>query len=409
MAFLSEYLYIVEVIINLVKIVHLPEGMKRTLFPIFVIVVLFIGSISSSGVASREIVHGKERSPRESTGITINVYSPDGVKKYTVNVSSSNIVKLYKIINESRRKLQNTTSMEDAKRIFNETVLKLAECGFIPSTDVKEIQKMVTGSYRAIKVLEKKLQKTGYLSGSDNLMCLVSGKLTFTSCVSLPSMPFRLLSTLSFLIAYQSLSMILRLLERYTEEYGPIYCHLETLQTFILAIWALTPVARFNFLPLLQFGAKIGIGGVSPAMYEHQTDSYYPSEGWLWTCGLKGVKEWDGKICGEYAQIIEYRAMQIEEQISNYHLRLLFDFLSFLFLVAFMGPLFIQYPFPPPPYYIRLPGIIGFTGISIPINPTEAFSNISDWDSLIDFCMGLDHFYMGFAVGVAVQYEDEIH
>ena len=101
--------------------------------------------------------------------------------------------------------------------------------------------------------------------------------------------------------------------------------------------------------------------------------------------------------------------MQIEEQISNYHLRLLFDFLSFLFLVAFMGPLFIQYPFPPPPYYIRLPGIIGFTGISIPINPTEAFSNISDWDSFIDFCMGLDHFYMGFAVGVAVQYEDEIH
>jgi len=63
----------------------------------------------------------------------------------------------------------------------------------------------------------------------------------------------------------------------------------------------------------------------------------------------------------------------------------------------------------PPPYYIRLPGIIGFTGISIPINPTEALSNISDWDSFIDFCMGLDHFYMGFAVGVAVQYENEIH
>jgi len=327
--------------------------MKRLLTSVsMVILILLSVSVPVIGVEDQKNV--QDDVPISAQNITIQLLTPFGVENFTVEVSGEDIQNLNKIINETEWKLKNASSTSEVKKIFNETVEKLADYGFLPRHRIKEIQSLVTGENRFFHLIQPIVNKSQLFEMSDNLMCLVCGRMTET--LTLPLIRFLISTPIRILLFFPgyTLSMIFCNLGYYTNL--SIASWIGIFFEVVTALVALYPSIAFQLLPLPYLGTIVSIGS---EFIEFEIPSVVPSEGWLFTSGLEGIKMWNGSFIGGYG----HRDVLIQ--------------------LAF----FLQYPlytlFNPP--YI---GIIGFFGLSIPI-----------YTSLLE----TDHFYLGYALGVSIE------
>ncbi|RLF50326.1 MAG: hypothetical protein DRN19_04710 [Thermoplasmata archaeon] len=323
--------------------------MKRLLTSVFMVILILLSvSVPAIGIENRGNI--QDDVPVSAQNITIQLLTPFGVENFTVEVSGEDIQNLNKIINETKWKLKNASSMFEVKKIFNETVERLADYGFLPRHRIKEIQSLVTDGNRFFHLLQPIVNKSQQFGMSDNLVCLVCGRMTNT--LTLPPIRFLIntLARITLLPILEVLFIIFCTLDQYTN-----FSFISRMADFFgiaAALIILYPILAPQLLPLPYLGAFVSIG---TEFIGFEIPSVYPSEGWLFTIGLKGIKMWNGSFIGGYRSCGPIQ-------------------------IAF----FLQYLLP----LLSCIGIVGFSGLSIPTSssPTE-----------------LDIFYLGFALGVSIE------
>ena len=310
----------------------------------------------------------------DTVKISVNFPGLKGVKNYTIRITTERYEELCRVFNNTMKALQNAETEREACEIFNETILKLREIGIIsPAIDIARLQKMVTGNYlrdihqdRILKIMEKQ----NLTEKSDNVLCLVCGAASNTFKMDFSNRIYDMLVRMpSFLIAL----MLYMLAEISSESESPLLFSLSTL-SYALSI-------PFFILFLIPLSGPVSLLGTiclgcdwGNVFVPFGHTRRYPSQGFLWTKGQKGVKTWDGKFYGNYSWgvLISYFPLlwfsmlmdMLSESVSSAPLEELFYVLSVLLLLY---PAILYYP-PLALFGDPHPGIAGFTGIYISVS-----------------------------------------
>jgi hypothetical protein len=190
-----------------------------------------------------------------------------------------------------RVRLNQTITREEAAPIFKEAVAELNKYGLLPKgLSIEQTQKLLITGYSNEKVmnfLQDISQRNHWVSSHEtNTLCLVAG---VTNQTIFPGI---------FFTTFESTALIIGLLVALFAYFG---LHLlEIIVTSLAALFYL-PACLILFLSS-RLGSLLPIGG--PAMFGKRVthgqgpNMYYPSEGWIWTMGLNGVKKWNGSFFG---------------------------------------------------------------------------------------------------------------
>jgi hypothetical protein len=190
-----------------------------------------------------------------------------GIQRYqetTVKLTKEQYQNLKQYLVEFRAQLNQTTTREQAAPLFKEAILELNKYGLLPKgMSVKNAQKFVTTPYQQqnmINRLKTVLPKLDYSEQDDgNIFCLIAGYTDHTT--------FENPGGLFFNWFY-----------RYTER--PILYGIGLYMYFFCTVFCwINPLAIPNRISLSH------VGGV-------------PSDGWITTIGLLGIKTFQGSMRG---------------------------------------------------------------------------------------------------------------
>jgi len=366
---------------------------KTAVFAIALLILLT--SVPSTTISGKSNMHTPEQFD-DTVEISVNFPGLKGVKNYTIRITREKYEELCRVFNNTMKALQNAETEREACEIFNETILKLREIGIIsPAIDIARLQKMVTGNYlrdihqdRILKIMEK----LNLTEKSDNVLCLVCGAASNTFKMDFSNRIYDMLVRMpSFLIAL----MLYMLAEISSESESPLLFSLSTL-SYALSI-------PFFILFLIPLSGPVSLLGTiclgcdwGNVFVPFGHTRRYPSQGFLWTKGQKGVKTWDGKFYGNYSWgvLISYFPLlwfsmlmdMLSESVSSAPLEELFYVLSMLLslypLILYAPPILVFGD----PY----PGIAGFSGIyiSVPLDFPGHYG---------------PSFFVGHAIGVSIK------
>ncbi len=219
------------------------------------VILLFIGLSFAPSINANV---GKE----ESVEFTTEVCGLNGGKQ-TVQLTQQQAEEVEVLFNSIREKLNATESREDAEEIFKEAVIELDKYGLLGGLSIKQAQRLVTsGNYNPR--LEKALEKTSMdLRVKRNFCCLLAGNTDYTNFNGFLSNLFLLLS---FLFIGLDVFVILWMISYYFTNLFPI-----------------------------SFGQTISLG-------VQGTQWTYPANGWVYSIGIIGVRQWEGDIIGNIRQ-----------------------------------------------------------------------------------------------------------
>jgi len=183
--------------------------------------------------------------------------------KQTVKLTQEQADEVEALFDSIREQLNTTESREEAKEIFNNSVVELNKYGLLGGLSVKQTQKLITRGYRDIGI--KKIFERASINSKlkRNLFCLIAGNTDYTIFDGFFS---KLFLTLSFLFIGVEIFILFWMGANYFS----------------------------NFLP-------IGIGQVI-SLGVQGVQWTYPANGWIFTNGLTGIKKWEGEIIGAIRQ-----------------------------------------------------------------------------------------------------------
>jgi len=217
-----------------------------------------------------------------------------GIKGYgntTVKLTRQQYQNLEQYLVDFRSRLNQTITREEAVSIFKNTVAELNKYGLLPKgLSVEQAEKLVITGYlneKEINLFQNISQRNRWISSKDsNNFCLVAGVTNQTVFTGI------------LFTTFESTASIIGLLWALFAYFG-LYL-LEIIISSLAALFYL-PACLILFLSAI-LGSLLPIGGV--AMFGKRVTSgegpnfYYPSEGWIWTIGLNGVKKWNGSFFG---------------------------------------------------------------------------------------------------------------
>ena len=240
--------------------------MKKYIFSkgfVFVIICLFFG------IGIQPVFADISNDSDESNMVEYTVQVGD--IEHNVVLSSKQAKKLETLIDITKERLDNATTIEETSHVFDETVVSLNELGLLPDDmSVEDTQQIVKGNNRfpmIVKVLNR-------LSGSNreifnnesNLFCLIAGETS---------------NTFFYPLSMRILLYMMNNIENDLPLFLCYYLSIFLYQTLTI-LWVISPVVYGNNGCL---GYK---AGMIPT----------PSIGWVFTIGLNGINIWDGKFYG---------------------------------------------------------------------------------------------------------------
>lgn len=200
-----------------------------------------------------------------------------GIDKYTLNITEECEIILDSIFNDLEDKLKGDITQDETILLLNETIAKLVDIGIlINSSNLKETQKLIS-TINQNKEIQNYFEKNKVIQNENinNFICYIIGQATEIYSI-IPIGNF--LAKLYYIISeWDEISNRIPIL----------------LGDLIYYIFALSLI-----LPFLN-GGVITFGN----MFKFVTYEYYPSNGWIWTLGLLGIKKWDGTFYGQLGQI----------------------------------------------------------------------------------------------------------
>jgi hypothetical protein len=267
--------------------------MKKEL--VISIILLFIGVAVAPSI-NYTTVKASASQENDLVEVTTQACGIKGYKDATVKLTRQQYQDLEQYLIGFRARLNQTTTREEAVLIFREAVAELDKYGLLPKgMSVAQAQKLVIGEYQNTntRVFQEKLLSTPILGNNSNYLCLIVGVTSYVL-----SFGFLLHSLIYFDIIIEKLTTLL---------YSPILIQLLNsldnviTNLFSSAMWGgLLFYAIYNLIPLKFFSClSFGMGG-------HPTSPYYPSDGWIFSLGLTGIKFWYRPFTGSISTIEAY-------------------------------------------------------------------------------------------------------
>ena len=270
------------------------------------IIVLFIG------VSYQPVFAINPKSKDETID---NNYNNENEYEYIIEITKENKVITYSVflteeqandldilIDSMHSKLNNSKSNDNTINIFYDAVDSFNNLGIFPDNiSINEIKQLVTGENRDLDKIRFK-EEMG--NGFENRLCFVSSYTTngyFLDSLNLG--PIILVALLAFipLAAYASFMDFLELTFNLSK--------FKLLTMLFMIPWCIliTPLilsvlSIFSFEPV-SIGSLITYGRYVPQILEPQYQEYFPSYGWIYTCGLNGMKSYSGYFYGMLIKI----------------------------------------------------------------------------------------------------------
>jgi hypothetical protein len=183
-----------------------------------------------------------------------------GGGKHTVKLTKDETEEVEQLIDDIKRRLDEVETREETVEIFKEAIEELDKYKLLGRMNINQVQKLITGQFQNMwkgEFLEK-VNIDSSIKG--NFFCLLAGNTDFTIFNGI-------LSTLFLALSFLFLGF----------------------EVFIL-LW-MGSYYFSNFFPL-SAGHTISLG-------VQGTQWTYPAEGWVFTTGLTGVKNWEGNLIGD--------------------------------------------------------------------------------------------------------------
>jgi len=227
---------------------------------------------------------------KEFLEISVDIYGPYGTDSHKVSLSEEDVDRIDALFDEIKNRLDNATTRGETADIFNDVVVSLDKLDLLRNLIVEEAQQLVTGRFHdkpPISILDNLYSKhLDVFDDNHNFLCLIAGETNRTiipgvlfTANYLSSLAFASLSYLCYVNGLTFLEGIFNML----------------LMTFFIPASLLFRMSVIFSLPLCV-GSFVTFGyRTSDPVQNH----YYPSEGWVWTNGLNGIKEWNGTFVGD--------------------------------------------------------------------------------------------------------------
>jgi len=222
-------------------------------------------------------------------------------KKHTVQLTQQEADEVELLFADIQSQLENVETREEAEVIFKEAVVELDKYGLLGEMSIREVQRLVTGGLmnpKFVELIENMYRgNRGIFPG--NFMCLVAGSTTNSWFVDIFTLVYFGIGVVSYLL-FAPIFLFLQLLpEEMIERFYDTFSNFVNIVEFLII-----------FLPLLYSMQKpVNIGGIITFGYSwvelSNTIPVYhrPSEGWVSTIGLGGIKLWNGKFYGHLGSI----------------------------------------------------------------------------------------------------------
>ena len=178
---------------------------------------------------------------------------------------------------EFRAKLNQTSTREEAIPIFKEAVVELDKYGLLPKgMDIRHAQELVTGGFlnqKSLDMLKTFSFRNPTVRNNSNYLCLITGHLSIV--FFFPAIVHLVLMSLLYFAEY--------LLEYYTAA------------GLIAFIAKLILLGLYYLIPQIVGSLRFSINNF---IFTTESGEHSPTDGWLNTVGLLGIKKWNGTIIG---------------------------------------------------------------------------------------------------------------
>ncbi len=238
---------------NLVK-----KNIHRKYISVIVIVLFLSLALAPSIHANIQ----QESLDSELVEITTEICGLPGLEPQTVKLSQEDAQAVDKLFDEIKLKLDNVESREEAVEIFNEAIVELDKHGLLGGLSVRQAQRLVKGrleNSKYVRFLESKNNRI-HAEANENWYCFIAGFARDSDVLG----PFWMFRELLFpLIIY------------------PLVWPFLLLRMIVMNIFP------WYLLAFISYGGKI-----------EESNTLFPSTGWVWTYGSNGTVQWDGSFYG---------------------------------------------------------------------------------------------------------------
>jgi len=250
---------------------------------------LFIGISIAPSISA-------EMNRTNNVEITVNIYGLGYIEEKTVSVSEEEINEIKSYINEIKFKLEKAETREEVTKIFEDSIMTLNNFNLLSKDlSIENIHKSIFGedTKNAKNFLIDNIFDGYPTDINENYFCLTAGETTNTvSYGPVWRSSIRLWQSLGniFISLYDRLDAggfyyIANLVEKL---FG-----IPLLLSLFLIILS-SPISNLNPIPI---GGNLCLGKHQASFFG--ADRYYPAEGWIYTIGLNGIKEWNGSFYGQ--------------------------------------------------------------------------------------------------------------
>jgi len=270
------------------------------------VIVLFLG------LACAPSINANVSKESELVAVTTEICGLGG-GKHTVQLTKEEGEEVELLFENMRQQLNESTSREEAKEIFNEAVVELDKYGLLGGLSITKTKKLLICTYNDLKLNEiSNILFNKFQQNTSNFICLIAGS---TNGTNFDGQPELLCGRLSVLISF----------------IGPILFNKFPLYLFFILGYFILNI--FSSVNPISFASRINLGGEKGGGYHPEFVEYF-AHGWITTIGLLGKHRNSGKMLGA---IPLYKTGTIFEGIM----------------------------------YIFNPGVVGFTGLHIS-TPTKS-------------------------------------
>ena len=209
----------------------------------------------------------------EKIEYTIQIIKTNKVIENKVYLTQQQVDNLENLIDEIRADLFDSESQEEINEIYKNAIDSFNNLGLFPEDiTINEIRQLVFGETQKLNSIQFKNEIS---TEFENSKCYIAGETTNTYFVGPASLLLEFLSILSFKLSYKIF----------------IFLDLIYFFSFLSTIW--------GFIYDILRASIGGIVTIGEWVVDEVNDYYYPAEGWIYTNGINGKKNWTGSFYGQ--------------------------------------------------------------------------------------------------------------
>jgi len=269
---------------------------------VVVVILLFVGVAIAPGISLQS---AKVSTDNDLVEVTSQACGIKGFGNTTVKLTEQQYQNLEQYLVEFRARLNQTTTREEAVPIFNDAVVELNKYGLLPKgMSVKEAQKLVLGNYenpRYLRLLDKIQNSYGNnMSDYENYNCLIAGHTTNTVSMGGILTGIQLGALYGYILSYY-ISIF------FAQHHNTmLFLFFAGFYAILMMLYVLNYYVSLLFISNLNPIPVLSVVGLGIDFFNGLWDTYLSANGWIYSNGLNGIKNWSGEIFGDMEDLPIY-------------------------------------------------------------------------------------------------------